>query len=127
MVILETFPEYHELRRNFERVSKQNEAWAEDYRTLTLRMKELQQTSFPRPSVDGRLFLEQLLQSLKNSETDEDRRTNAELAVTFGLSEVTLMSLSNIDPQKTLLRVFNALFPTNSPTKSNSSLPRSVG
>ncbi|CAF1347338.1 unnamed protein product [Rotaria sordida] len=76
-------------------------------------MKELQQTSFPRPSVDGRLFLEQLLQSLKNSETDEDRRTNAELAVAFGLSEATLMSLSNIDPQKTSLRVFNALFPTN--------------
>ena len=53
------------------------------------------------------------MQLLKNSETDEDRRTNAELAVAFGLSEATLMSLSNIDPQKTSLRVFNALFPTN--------------
>ncbi|CAF4902395.1 unnamed protein product, partial [Rotaria sp. Silwood2] len=103
IVILGTFVEYRELKRNFERLSKQNEAWAADYRTLTLRMKQFEQTSFSRPSVDGRLLLEQLLQSLRNSETDEDRRTNAELAVTFGLSEATLMSLSNIDPQKTSL------------------------
>ncbi|CAF1346558.1 unnamed protein product [Rotaria sordida] len=112
MVILETFPEYRELKRNFERVSKENEVWAEDYKALLLQMKQLQQTSFPRPSVDGRLFLEQLLQSLTNSEQDEDRRTNAELAGNLGLSEATLMPLSNIDPQKTSLRVFNALFPT---------------
>ncbi|CAF3204681.1 unnamed protein product [Rotaria sp. Silwood2] len=113
LVILETFPEYRDLKRNFERVSKENEAWLEDYKALTLRMKQLQQTSFPRPSVDGRLFLEQLLHSLKTIEADEDRRTNAELAGDLGLSEATLMSLSNIDPQKASLRVFNALFPTN--------------
>ncbi|CAF4911039.1 unnamed protein product [Rotaria sp. Silwood1] len=113
LVILETFPEYRDLKRNFERVSKENEAWLEDYKALTLRMKQLQQTSFPRPSVDGRLFLEQLLHSLKTIEADEDRRTNAELAGDLGLSEATLMSLSNIDPQKASLRVFNALFSTN--------------
>ncbi|CAF2797171.1 unnamed protein product [Rotaria sp. Silwood2] len=113
LVILETFPEYRDLKRNFERVSKENEAWLEDYKALTLRMKQLQQTSFPRPSVDGRLFLEQFLHSLKTIEADEDRRTNAELAGDLGLSEATLMSLSNIDPQKASLRVFNALFPTN--------------
>jgi hypothetical protein len=54
-----------------------------------------------------------LLYSLKNSENDEDTRTNAELAENLGLSEATLMSLSNTDPRKTSLRIFNALFPTN--------------
>jgi hypothetical protein len=54
-----------------------------------------------------------LLYSLTSNEHDEDNRTNNQLAADLGLSEATLMSLSNIDPQKTSLRVFNALFPTN--------------
>ena len=46
IAILGTFPEYRELKRNFERASKENEAWAEDYKKLTLRMKHLEQTTF---------------------------------------------------------------------------------
>ncbi len=72
--------------------------------------------SFPsiaRPSADGYAFIEQLLHSLRTSQNDEDNRTNAELAREFRLSEATLMSLSHTDPQKTSLRLFNALFPGN--------------
>jgi hypothetical protein len=50
---------------------------------------------------------------MKTGERDEDNRTNAKLANDIGLSEATLMSLSNIDPQRTSLRIFNTLFPTN--------------
>jgi hypothetical protein len=49
---------------------------------------------------------------LRTSQNDEDNRTNAELARDIGLSEATLMSLSNTDPQKTSLRLFNTVFPT---------------
>ena len=129
--VLETFVEYRNLKRDYERVKKQNEIWANDYQTLTNRMTRLEQTTFrmfifkiflyiicihlslARPTADGYAFLEQLLESLRNGRREEDGRTNAELARDFGMTEATLMSLSNTDPQKTSLRLFNAIFPTH--------------
>jgi hypothetical protein len=46
IVILETFAEYRDLKRNYERVLKENETWFDDYKALTTRMNKLQQTSF---------------------------------------------------------------------------------
>ncbi|CAF1259933.1 unnamed protein product [Adineta ricciae] len=111
--LLETFPEYRKLFRDCERVKKENETWSKDYQALTNRMRRLEQTTFPRPTADGYAFIEQLMQSLNNSRRDEDTRTNTELARDFGMTEATLMSLSNTDPQKTALRLFNALFPSH--------------
>lgn len=59
-----------------------------------------------------------MLHSLNTSERDVDSRTNADLAAAIGLSEATLMSSSNNDPQKTSLRLFNILFPTHTDKES---------
>jgi hypothetical protein len=66
-----------------------------------------------RPSTDGRVFLEELLDTMKISEQNEDTRTHDELAFDLGFSGMTLSTLSHADPQRTSLRIFNAIFPTN--------------
>ena len=68
-------------------------------------------TLLARPTTDGRVFLEQLLESLRASEQIEDNRTPSEIASAIGIPEITLLSSSNIDPQKTALHVFNHIFP----------------
>ncbi|CAF1089671.1 unnamed protein product [Rotaria sp. Silwood1] len=111
--ILETFVEYRTLKRELQRALNLNERWKADYQILVRRMQRLQNSSFPRPNVDGRAFLEQLLDSIRSSEHDEDNRSSNQLANDIGLPETTLLSFSNAEPQKTALRIFNALFPTN--------------
>ena len=71
-----------------------------------------------RPNADGRAFLEQLLDSMKSSENDEDNRSSTELADDIGVPETILLSFSSAEPQKTALRIFNALFPTNQDKQS---------
>lgn len=66
-----------------------------------------------RPSVDGRLFLEQLIDALKTSEHDEDGRGHADLAADLGFSATALTSFSHSDPQRASLRAFNAAYPSN--------------
>ena len=66
-----------------------------------------------RPNADGRLFLEQLVDSLKTSETDDDGRTHADFASDLGFPITTLASLSHPDQQRAALRVFNAAYPTS--------------
>jgi hypothetical protein len=46
IAILETFVEYRNLKRDYERVSKQNDVWTADYQALTRRMIRLEQTTF---------------------------------------------------------------------------------
>ena len=53
------------------------------------------------------------MESLKSSEEIQDSRTPKELALDIGIPELTLLSCSNVDPQKTALRVFNHIFPSN--------------
>ncbi len=71
-----------------------------------------------RPNADGRAFLEQLLDSMRTSEHDEDSRSSTQLANDIGLPETILLSSSNAEPQKTALRIFNALYPTNQDKES---------
>jgi hypothetical protein len=44
--ILETFAEYRNLKRDFDRAVKENEVWSSDFKALTNQMKKLQQSSF---------------------------------------------------------------------------------
>lgn len=44
--ILETFPEYRSLKRDYERALKQNDTWATDFKALSHRLKKLEQSSF---------------------------------------------------------------------------------
>jgi hypothetical protein len=46
IAILETFVEYRNLKRDYERASKQNDIWFADYKALTRQMKKLEQTTF---------------------------------------------------------------------------------
>jgi hypothetical protein len=46
IAILETFVEYRNLKRDYERASKQNDIWVADYQVLTRRMTRLEQTTF---------------------------------------------------------------------------------
>ncbi|CAF2690221.1 unnamed protein product [Rotaria sp. Silwood2] len=116
--ILETFVEYRTLKRELQRALNLNERWKTDYQILVRRTQRLQNSSFPRPNADGRAFLEQLLDSIRSSEHDEDSRSSNQLANDIGLPETTLLSFSNAEPQKTALRIFNALFPTNQDKQS---------
>ncbi|CAF0869270.1 unnamed protein product [Rotaria sordida] len=109
--ILETFVEYPNLRRDLQRAEQKVENWKADYEALQHQLQKLQKNSFPRPNVDGRAFLEQLLESLNSCEQDKDNRTSAEIAKAIGIPETILLSCSAVDPQKTALHVFNAVFP----------------
>jgi hypothetical protein len=46
IAILETFVEYRNLKRDYERVSKQNDVWFADYQALTRQMKKMEQNTF---------------------------------------------------------------------------------
>jgi hypothetical protein len=129
--LLETFVEYRTLKRDLQRAMKLNETWKADYQVLARRMQALQNSSFlkcisfscyllyylisflARPSTDGRAFLEQLLDSIRSSDHDEDNRSSNQLANDIGIPETTLLSFSNAEPQKTALKIFSALFPNN--------------
>ncbi|CAF4849064.1 unnamed protein product, partial [Rotaria sp. Silwood1] len=128
--ILETFVEYRNLRRDLQRAEQKIENWKADYDALQHQLQKLQNNSFrmyflyhtisfvtllllARPNVDGRAFLEQLLESLNSCEQDKDNRTSAEIAKAIRIPEIVLLSCSAVDPQKTALHVFNALFPGN--------------
>ncbi len=128
--ILETFAEYRTLKRELQRALNLNETWKADYQVLVRRMQRLENSSFrkcilfsydllfyliflARPNADGRAFLEQLLDSMRTSEHDEDSRSSTQLANDIGLPETILLSFSNAEPQKSALRIFNALYPTH--------------
>jgi hypothetical protein len=55
--------------------------------------------------------LEQLLESLYSCEEDKDTRTNFELARDIGILETVMLACSQVDPQKTALRLFNNVYP----------------
>ncbi|CAF3249836.1 unnamed protein product [Rotaria sp. Silwood2] len=111
--ILETFSEYRNLKRDLQQASHQIENWKSDYNTLKRQMEKLKNNSFPRPTAEGRIFIEQLLESLKSGEGVGDKRSLSQLAIDIGVPETVLLSSSSIDPQKSALHVFNYLFPTN--------------
>ncbi len=71
-----------------------------------------------RPKTNRREFLEQLLDCLKSGERDEDGRTHDQLAADLGLSATVLASFSHADPQRAILHVFNATYPTNEEKES---------
>ncbi|CAF3801659.1 unnamed protein product [Rotaria sp. Silwood1] len=111
--ILETFSEYRNLKRDLQHALNQIESWKSDYNSLKRQMEKLKKSSFPRPTAEGRVFIEQLLESLKSSEDVQDKRSLGQLAIDIGVPETILLSSSNIDPQKSALNIFNYLFPTN--------------
>lgn len=128
--ILETFVEYRNLKRDLHQAQNQIQNWKSDYSALSRQMEKLKNSSFrmlfliilsfililshlARPTADGRVFIEQLLESLKSSEEALDKRSLSQLSIDIGVPESVLLSCSKIDPQKSALHVFNFLFPTN--------------
>lgn len=129
LALLETIPEYRNLKKELALERQRCATWSNDYMKLRAEFENYRAISFrkysclffyhqlmifliARPSVDGLNFLVQLVENLTASSTFIDSRSRSELATAIGLTEEQLTECCHFNPQRAALLVFSRLYPT---------------
>ncbi|UJR38880.1 hypothetical protein I4U23_031548 [Adineta vaga] len=113
LALLETIPEYIQLRKALDQEVERCKAWRDDYMKLRAEFDSYRACSFPRPSVDGLTFLLELVENLTNTNSSIHTKTFPQLAKAIGVSEEELIECRHLNLQRAASAVFNKLFSTH--------------